>query len=131
MFLNVLNEQEQTAFMQLAHLVAIADGYIDEKESQMMTLYKQEIGKIGDIAFEEASLQDLITLFTTEESKNAAFIEILSLIMSDGVYSDEERAIAKDITIGFGFTQQKYERCKEWVRKISDTYQEGLSIVYG
>jgi hypothetical protein len=61
----------------------------------------------------------------------ACNIEILSLILAGGAYNDEERAIVKSIKQGFGFTQDKYERCKAWVRKISDTYQEGLTIIHG
>jgi tellurite resistance protein len=131
MFLNVLEQQEQHAFLQLAHQVAYADGYINEMEAQLMMMYKHEIGLSEDTVFSEISLQELIAQFKSEASKNAAFIEILGLILTDGEYNDEERMIVSKIKEGFGFSLEKYEMCKAWVHKVTDTYKEGLSIIHG
>ncbi|RXT02773.1 TerB family tellurite resistance protein [Ammoniphilus sp. CFH 90114] len=131
MFLNQLQEQEKKAFIELAHLVAMADGYLNEKERELIELYKHEMGISEEYALQDLPLDSILAQFETEASKNIAFIEVLGLIFADGGYNDEERKIVKTIKQGFGFTPEKYETCKAWVRRIQDVYAEGLSLIHG
>jgi tellurite resistance protein len=130
MFLNQLTEKEQVAFIELAHLVAVADGIMSEQEQELIQLYKQEAALSDDYQIQDLPLEEILKAFESETSKNIALLEVLAVIFSDGTYSDDERQIVKLIKQSFGFTPEKYETYKAWIRKINDVYAEGVQLIH-
>lgn len=131
MFLNQLLEKEKIAFLELAQVVAWVDDEFTAEEEALLNLYKQEVGVAQDFLIQKHSLQEILAHFSSETSKNIAFIEVLAVVFSDGVYSDEEKAIIKEIQQAFGFSNEKYEKYKSWIQKINNVYSEGAQLIYG
>jgi tellurite resistance protein len=130
MFLNQLTEKEQVAFIELAHLVAVADGIMSEQEQELIQLYKQEAALSDGYQIQDLPLEEILKAFESETSKNIALLEVLAVIFSDGTYSFDERQIVKLIKQSFGFTLEKYETYKAWIRKINDVYAEGVQLIH-
>ena len=77
MFLNILNDAEKTAFLQLAMICAKADGVIREEENEVLQAYCDEM----DIQMPKfgAKIDYIIECFDNEKEKyNSEIEEILS-----------------------------------------------------
>ena len=77
MFLNILNDAEKTAFLQLAMICAKADGVIREEENEVLQAYCDEM----DIQMPKfgAKIDYIIECFDNEKAKyNSEIEEILS-----------------------------------------------------
>ncbi|KRE25177.1 hypothetical protein [Paenibacillus sp. Soil522] len=132
MFLHFLQSKEhKVAFLELAHLVANADGFVNKKERGFLQAYKDEmdIGQL-DISFSsEKHLSDIIGDLKDEHVKNIFFAEILLLIFADGDYNDDEKQITMDMKRLFGYSDETYETFKSWVIRMDQLKIEGVKLI--
>jgi len=95
MFLNILNNAEKTAFLQLAMICAKADGVIREEENEVLQAYCDEM----DIQMPKfgAKIDYIIECFDNEKEKyNSEIKEILSNF-----------SIAREIDVDTGRAKEK------------------------
>lgn len=118
MFLAELQPQEKKAFLELAYLVASADGHLTPKEEALLEEYKKEMVMEESHKIENLSFEKIVSQFQSERSKNIALTELLSLIFSDGVYHEEERKSIQMIKEHFGFNPNQFNSFKDWVENI-------------
>lgn len=100
MFLNILNDAEKTAFLQLAMICAKADGVIREEENEVLQAYCDEM----DIQMPKfgAKIDYIIECFDNEKEKyNSEIEEILSNFST-----------AREIDVDTGRTREKEEKFK-------------------
>lgn len=100
MFLNILNDAEKTAFLQLAMICAKADGVIREEENEVLQAYCDEM----DIQMPKfgAKIDYIIECFDNEKEKyNSEIKEILSNF-----------SIAREIDVDTGRAREKEKESK-------------------
>ena len=100
MFLNILNNAEKTAFLQLAMICAKADGVIREEENEVLQAYCDEM----DIQMPKfgAKIDYIIECFDNEKEKyNSEIEEILSNF-----------SIAREIDVDTGRAREKEKEFK-------------------
>ncbi|WP_028610806.1 hypothetical protein [Paenibacillus harenae] len=132
MFLHFLQSKEhKLAFLELAHVVARADGFVNRKEEQYLKSFMDEMGMTqSEIALSaDRQLSDIIGGLKDEQVKNIFFAEILLLIFADGDYNDEEKQIARELKRQFGFSDEAYESFKDWVIRMDTLKIEGLKLI--
>lgn len=132
MFLHFLQTKEhKEAFLELAYVVAKADGFVNRKESGYLRSYMDEMDmQQSDYTFtSERELSAIIGGIKDEQVKNIFFAEILLLIFADGDYNDEEKQIARDLKRIFGFTDSTYESLKNWVIRMDQLKIEGIKLI--
>ncbi|WP_409340722.1 TerB family tellurite resistance protein [Paenibacillus sp. MBLB4367] len=132
MFLHFLQTKEhKEAFLELAHLVAEADGFVNRKERGYLQTYMDEMNmQQPEREFApERRLADIVGGLKDEQVKNIFFAEILLLIFADGDYNDEEKQIIKDIKQLFGFSDETYEAFKSWVVRMDQLKIEGIKLI--
>ncbi|MBD2869957.1 TerB family tellurite resistance protein [Paenibacillus arenilitoris] len=132
MFLHFLQTKEdKLAFLELAHVVANADGFVNRKERQYLKSYMDEMGiEQSEISLSaDRKLPDIIGGLRDEQVKNIFFAEILLLIFADGDYNDEEKQIAGELKRQFGFSDEAYESFKGWVVRMDSLRIEGLKMI--
>jgi hypothetical protein len=130
MFLHLLNLEEQLSFIQLADVIARANGIVDEAEKQMLESYKQEMDISADInSIPAHSLPDIVNAFCDKKSKRIVFLEALAIAFADGVYVDEEKGIIKDLQTSLGISDEEYEDCKSWIIKMNALYSQATDFI--
>ncbi|WP_139998873.1 TerB family tellurite resistance protein [Paenibacillus paridis] len=132
MFLHFLQTKEhKEAFLELAHLVASADGFVHKKERDYLQSFMEEMEiKHTDISFsKEKQLGDIIGGLKDEHIKNIFFAEILLLIYADGDFNDDEKKITNEMKQVFGFSDETFEALRNWVVRMEQLKVEGLKLI--
>ncbi|WP_424765593.1 TerB family tellurite resistance protein [Paenibacillus sp. sgz302251] len=132
MFLHFLQTKEhKEAFLELAHLVANADGFVNRKERGYLRsiMDEMELQQSGYAFSSERELKDIVGGIQDDAIKNIFFIEILLLIFADGDYNDDEKQIVMDIKRLFGYTDDIYEAFKGWVIRMDKLKIEGTNLI--
>ena len=104
MFLNNLNNKQKKLFIQLAIKAAEANGIVELEEKNMLKSFAIEMNIPPVYNTEnnlETILNELVSISSEQELKIILF-EILVIVVSDGVFDDDEKNIVKNIV----------ERCK-------------------
>ncbi|WP_088034778.1 hypothetical protein [Evansella clarkii] len=130
MFLQELNAEEKVAFLELAHLVAISNGIIDENERKMLETYDREMGvnyKIEDL--KELTLQEIVQVFKSERIKRIVFLEAIAVAFADGVYQEEQKNLIQEIKEALAISDDEYEQFKGWVIKVNSLYSQANELV--
>lgn len=115
MFLNILNNAEKTAFLQLAMICAKADGVIREEENEVLQAYCDEM----DIQMPKfgAKIDYIIECFDNEKEKyNSEIKEILSNF-----------SIAREIDVDTGRAKEKESNYPDY----SDVTLVNLNLFFG
>ena len=131
MFLNQLQlHKHKEAFLNLAHYIASVDGIVSAKEKEYIAQYLYELDlEEGEIRIQELPLSDIIRDIDDPTVRNIIFMEIIALIFADGDYSSEEKQAVDEIKACFGVSEERYEACKDWVRRMNELYAEGVALV--
>ncbi len=127
MFLNMLNEEEKKAFLELAHTVAYADG-LDEKEEELIDMYARQM-QIENSGYQKRPLESILTVFKSRESKKIVLMEIFALIYSDDYYSAEEKEIIESAKTVFGISDTELKLIKEWAKAMLALSAQGRAII--
>lgn len=132
MFLHFLQTKDhKEAFLELAHFVANADGFVNKKERGYLQSFMDEMDMHQtEITFApDRELSDIIGDLKDGHVKNIFFVEILLLIFADGDYNDDEKQITTDMKQLFGFSDETYESFKNWVIRVDQLKIEGLKLI--
>lgn len=132
MFLHFLQTKEhKEAFLELAYVVAQADGFINKKEHSILRTYRCEMEmEQSEQEFQSnRKLADIIGGLKDEQVKSIFLAEILLLIFADGDYNDDEKAITNELKQLFGFSDDTFESFKEWVIRMDRLKIEGVKLI--
>ena len=112
MFLNTLNAEEKSMFLDMAIHASQANGLFEESELDMLEQYCKEMN-IEPCKKTELHTVDEIKAFfsnSSDISKRVAVIELLGIGYIDGNYDEAENNVVKDFAIGIGLTEETYRR---------------------
>ncbi len=123
MYLNKLNNEEKKAFLGLAHLVAGANGVVEDAENNMIAQYCVEM-EIKDGPADNASIESIISVFDNSSKviKNIVMLELVGLCMSDGEFDSDESGIIERISSGLGIS-------KEMVKDLENDLKDYFEVV--
>lgn len=119
MFLEELLQEEKTAFLELAALIANIDGDVLLYEKQILNKYKKELGLL-EYETKGLIIEDILDFFKSERSKMIVLTELFQLIFSDGVFHDQEKKSVQLIKKHFGFDKSQFADFKDWINKIKE-----------
>lgn len=136
MFLNLLNNNEKIAFMELAYYAATANGIIDFFEKEMLDSYRKELGVeyIGeDFMTKVREIDSCLIQFkdSTAISKKAVYVELLSVCLSDKDFDISEQdfmnRIKRELSLDYSFTEKAFQ----WTERMMELGKEGTSLICG
>jgi uncharacterized tellurite resistance protein B-like protein len=119
MFLAELQPEERKAFLELAALIAKIDGNLSIFENSILNSYKKEMG-LESYKIEGLAIDEILTVFKNERSKNIVLTELFQLIFSDGVFHNQESDSVQVIKTHFGFDSNEFGSFKDWIVKIKE-----------
>ncbi|EFM10808.1 hypothetical protein PaecuDRAFT_2055 [Paenibacillus curdlanolyticus YK9] len=130
MFLHFLQQNEhKKAFLELANIVANADGFVNLKERGGLRMIAAELGLPAAAAATSRSLRDILGCVQDEHVQHIFIVETLLLCYADGDYNDDEKELIMEMKRLFGISEEKYEAIKDWVIRVDKLKTEGVKLI--
>ncbi len=130
MFLNRLNDEEQVAFLELAHYLARSDNNFSVSEEDIINNYCVEM-QIENIEFNVNKFDIYNTLgkIKNKKSQKIVLLEIMALIYSDNFLHEEERKVLEKILEEFNLNYHLATVYGEWAKAILSLYIQGNALI--
>lgn len=130
MFLHIFQPTERRAFLALAHHVAAADGTIAAAEGALLASFRRELGEaVSPEAVGAMSIAEALDCFSSPYSQRAALLELMAVALADGVARPTEHEILGQARQAFGLDEATFERCYDWVRRLTALYDEAEALL--
>lgn len=134
MYLNILNEEQKSLFLQLVYCAALSNGDYAEEQKQMMNSYCMETGMAFDETNAETNPEKIIVricqISNAREKKIIAF-EILGLILCDYEYDEEEQKFMNNLQGVFELSQEFMDKCVSLINDYLELQKEINIAVMG
>jgi len=134
MFLHLLDKDEhKAAFLELAHQVTEADGYVNRKEKQYLTVFRAEMNEPAAAARTrpERTVAEIVGGIEDERVRRIFFAELLVMTYSDGDYNDKEKQMLTEVRRLFGISRKEYDAFLSWVKRLDELSLEGMKLIMG
>jgi len=130
MFLNRLNGEEKSAFLELAHYVALCDANYSNDEKGIIKNYCLEL-QLDAIEFDITKFDIYNTLdkIKNKRSQKIVILEIMALIYSDNFLHEEERKVLETILQEFDLSYHLATVYGEWAKAILSLYIQGNALI--
>ena len=130
MFLNRLNDEEQVAFLELAHYLARSDNNFSVSEEDIINNYCVEM-QIENIEFNvnKFDIYNTIGKIKNKKSQKIVLLEIMALIYSDNFLHEEERKVLEKILEEFNLNYHLATVYGEWAKAILSLYIQGNALI--
>lgn len=128
MFLHFLQQREhKEAFLELANIVANADGFVNLKEKGGLRMIAAELDLT--VAATSRSISDILGCVQDERVQHIFLVEILLLCYADGDFNDDEKNVIMEMKQRFNISDDKYEAFKAWVIQLDRLKIEGVKLI--
>jgi hypothetical protein len=134
MYLSKLNEKEQEYFLELAYYVSNYNDKFADEQKLLINQYRDEMLLFEEnYQIEKLDLEEILNVFkeSSEENKNAIFLEIMSLILSDNVYDKKEKEVISIIEEELNIPSENHDLAVDWVKDMQDLYSRADSFING
>ena len=131
MFLSILNSQEKEDFLNLIINVAEIDGDFTESEKNQIGAYVLEMGlNLKEREEYNKSNETLLNILSksSNEVKKAIFVEVIALMLVDGMKNEEEILLSQ-MQNEFGLTKQFKDDAINWYSEMLPLYKKGFELV--
>jgi tellurite resistance protein len=127
MFLNTLNAEEKSMFLDMAIHVSQINGLIEESEHNILEQYCKEMNIRPSENTELHSVNEIKVFFSNSSdiSKRVVALELLGIGYIDGNFDEAENNVVKDFAIGIGLTEDVYNK----LNRDIDQYITILGII--
>jgi len=132
LFLHFIQEREhREAFLELAHAVANADGFVSGNEKRYLQGVRTELGMEDRLRVvpRHRELSEILSGIRDRRVQHLFFLEILLLAFADGDYCDEEKQIVMDMKRTFGVPDETYEAFKSWAIEYDRLKTQGMQLI--
>ncbi|WP_253944995.1 TerB family tellurite resistance protein [Paenibacillus sp. NEAU-GSW1] len=123
--------EHKVAFLDLAHTVAKADGFVNPKEKGYIQAFMHEMNiQQAEYHFDDnRDIEEMISQVQEEQVKHIFFVEIMLLVYADGDYNDDEKEIARKLQRLLGLSDSTYLKFKDWVIRMDQLKIEGIKHI--
>ena len=130
MLLHFLQQNEhKKAFLELANIVANADGFVNLKERGGLRMIAAELGLPAAATATSRSLEDILGCVQDEHMQHIFLVEKKQQSKNDNENKDEEKKHKKKMKRLFGISEEKYDAFKEWVIRVDKLKTEGVKLI--
>lgn len=131
MFLNRLDEDEKSAFLELAHHVARSDAEFSSEELTVITRYCMEM-QIDDIDYEDDQfdLEQVLSRFGSSSHRNIVLLELTALVYADQRLAPQEKQLLDKIVDRFDMNPHLSIIFKEWAKNALSLHMQGEALIH-
>jgi uncharacterized tellurite resistance protein B-like protein len=124
MFLHILNDTQQTAFLALARQFIAADQRLSAEEQNLLELAYAETGQDFDVELPTGDLDSLLQPFDSAQSKAAVLLELIGMGHADNEFHADESRLLREVAEGLGVPEAKVRAMEAWVERQLALAQE-------
>lgn len=117
MFLHLLNETQQKAFLVLAKQFVEADRQLAEEEQNLLELMWAETGLEFDPELPAGAGEDLLPVFDSRQARAAVLLELIGVGHADQEFHPDESAMLAKIASAFGVEEEELRRMDGWITR--------------
>lgn len=117
MFLHILNDQQQKAFLALARQFIEADKNLAEGERNLLELMYAETGQSFDAELPAGDTNALLQAFDSRQARSAVLLELIGVGHADDEFHPEESQFIRSVAAAFGVTEERIAQMESWVQR--------------
>ena len=129
MFLSTLTQQQQEAFLNLAHSVVVSDGDLTTEEDAMLLEMRREMDLASTIEAHYVDVDGAEKIFNTKRSRVVALISLLRLGYADGAFEVEEKSFIQRLCKLFNISNEELKLLENWVRRLISLEREARQLM--
>ena len=125
MYLSRLGKKEKENFLELAYYAANYNEILSDEEKTLIEEYRKEMLLTeNDYEIKDKDINQLLDFFNnrTQTTKNIVFLEILSLLLSDTIYDEEEKKFISLLQDSLNISEKNHDKIINWVYEIQELY---------
>ena len=124
MFLHVLNENQQKAFLALAKQFIEADQKLADEERNLLELMYAETGLDFDADLPGGAPEELFPAFDSRQARAAVLLELIGVGHADEEFHADESQFIHRAADAFGVSRDEVRRMESWVTRQLALAQE-------
>jgi len=124
MFLHILNDQQQTAFLALAKQFIEVDRHLADEEQNLLELMYAEMGLDFDTELPTGDLASLLTAFDSRQSRAAVVLELIGVGHADAEFKTEESDFVRNVARNLEVSDDTVRAMESWVTRQLALAQE-------
>jgi uncharacterized tellurite resistance protein B-like protein len=117
MFLHLLNDSQQRAFLALARQFVEADSTLSDEEHNLLELMWAETGLDFDVELPTDDLETLAGQFQNRQAQAAVLLELISAGHVDDNFHPEESAFIERVASVMGISREELKEMDDWVNR--------------
>lgn len=117
MFLHLLNDSQQRAFLALAKQFVEADQTLSDEEHNLLELLWAETGQDFDAELPEGDVETLAAAFDGKQVQAAVLLELITVGHSDDEFHPDESAFIDRLAAALGVDAAKVKEMDGWVTR--------------
>lgn len=119
-------QEEQEAFLGLAHRVAKADGEFDYASMVLIGMYQEEMGLKQMPALPQQPISSLCRVFSDSDHQQIVFLNLCSLARVDGNHNTAKKDILETIRRELAVSPAEAKRLEGQIELFTASYYPGL-----
>jgi len=131
MFLHILTDRQQAAFLSLARQFIEADQALSDEESNHLELMMAETGWDFDEEVPVRPLEELVPEFDTPTSRRVALLELIAVGHADEHFHPDEDAFVRDLAGRWDVNAAEVARLEGYVQKQIALIAEAQELLAG
>ena len=133
MFLFNLCNKEKHLFLDLEIYMSMVDGEFNDAEKKLIDLHALEMRVDHNHYTPEKSIDEVRSQAKQldDKTKRIFFFELVSTVMSDGVYTLDEQKLIENIAIMFGLGAKDINDVFDSVNTLRRGYEKANSFIEG
>ena len=124
MFLHILNDTQQRAFLALARQFIEADSKLSDEEHNLLELMYAEAGFDFDEELPEGDRAALLPAFDTPQSRAAVVLELIGVGHADNEFHATESEFVRSVAASLGVPEARVQQMENWVERQLALAQE-------
>lgn len=129
MFLHMLDDAQQRAFLALAYKMVIADGRVRPEESKALKSLRAEAEIAGTLPVDAVLGDADLSAFADPEARLRVLLNLIALGYADGEFHPRESHLFHEVASAFGIDDDTLQRFADWGRDYGTLVQRARSIV--
>ena len=117
MFLHLLNDTQQRAFLALARQFVEADQTLSDEEHNLLELMWAETGLEFDAELPPGDAEALAPAFDDRQSRAAVLLELIGVGHADSEFAPQESAFIDRLATAFGVSAAEVKEMDGWVTR--------------
>jgi hypothetical protein len=117
MFLHLLNDTQQRAFLALARQFVEADQNLSDEEHNLLELMWAETGLEFDAELPPGDVDALAPAFDDRQSRAAVLLELIGVGHADEEFHAEESSFIERLAAAFGTDAAEVKEMESWVTR--------------